>query len=143
MIKNYFNFFKQNFQLQQKIASEYEHQVRNFQLRYNDRHPKSHIWRHMLYTRIFFFYHDGVAFSVEIRLVRFIYAGTSHTFTFYGSLFCAFTHFSTSFIRQAVAEKEVPDSFPALTVPEIVLNVWAGLPPSGFSPRVPTPPLTA
>jgi len=120
-----------------------ERGVQNFQFRYNQAHPNARIWRHMLYKRTFFFFRDGIAFSVQVTLVRFVYAGTSRTFTFYGDLFCAFSHFSSEFIRQAVAEKDIGDSFPALTVPEVVLNVWGSLPPSGFRPRTNPPDITA
>lgn len=143
MIKKYSELFKQNFDFQSKISSDYERGTQNFQFRYNQAHPNARIWRHMLYKRTFFFFRDGIAFSVQVTLVRFVYAGTSRTFTFYGDLFCAFSHFSSEFIRQAVAEKDLGDSFPALTVPEVVLNVWGSLPPSGFRPRTNPPDITA
>lgn len=142
MIKKYSELFKQNFDFQSKISSGYEREVKKFQFCYNQAHPDARIWRHLLYERTFFFFRDGIAFSVQVTLVHFVYAGTSRTFTFYGTLFCAFSHFSTEFIRQAVAEKDLRDSFPALTVPEVVLNVWASLPPSGFRPRSNPPVLT-
>lgn len=133
------DFFKQNFQFQEKISSDYLDQVLKFQSRYNQRHQGSPIWRHGLYTRTFFFYSNGRSLSVEIQIVRFIYAGTNLTFTFYGSLFSAFSHFSREFIRQAVHEKNSPDSFPALTVSSETLEIWANLPDFRFPPRNPAP----
>lgn len=133
------DFFKQNFQFQEKFSSEYHDQARKFQLRYNQHHPGAPIWRHGLYTRTFFFYRNGCPFSVVIQIVRFIYAGTSQTFTFYGSLFSAFSHFSREFIQQAVYEKNSLDSFPALSVSSETLEIWAGLPDFRFPPRVPAP----
>lgn len=133
------DFFKQNFQFQKKFSSEYHSQVKKFQNRYNHLHPDSHIWKHGLYTRTFFFYRNGLSFSVEIQIVRFVYAGTNKTFTFYGTLFSAFSHFSREFIRQAVREKNSPDSFPALTVSIETLAAWEALSDFRFPPRIPAP----
>lgn len=143
MIKNCPVFFKQNFQFQQNILSEYNKQVLDYQFRYNLCHPISHIWRHNLYKRTFFFYKNGCSFSIQISVVRFIYAGTNRTFTFYGSLFSAFSHFSREFIQQAVQEKNIRDSFPALTVSAETLRTWCSLPDFRFPPRSPAPSLPA
>ena len=97
-------FFKHNFSFQQKISSVYNRQALQYQFEYNKKHPDKHIWRHLLYRRTFYFLRHGVYFSVQIEIVRFKYAGTNSTFTFYGDLFLAFSRFSSQFVRQAVSE---------------------------------------
>ncbi len=97
-------FFKHNSSFEQKISSEYNKQAIQYQFDYNKKHPDRHIWRHLIYRRTFYFLRDGVYFSVQIEIVRFKYAGTNSTFTFYGDLFLALSRFSAQFVRQAVKE---------------------------------------
>lgn len=116
--------FKQNFSFQSEIASLYEREAKAFQFRHNLSHPESLIWRHLLYRRTFFFFRNGSSFSVQVELVRFRFAGTNRTFTFYGSLFCAFSHFSKELISQAAAQKDDPFSPAATLVSRETLSRW-------------------
>lgn len=104
IIMNKTGFIKQNFSFQQKTASLYSRQACVFQYRYNRDHPRHRIHRHMLCPRTFHFIHGGHPVLARVCLVRFRFTGTNRTFTFYGSLFVPFSHFSLAFIRQAVAE---------------------------------------
>lgn len=125
MINKYNDFFKHNLQFQKKISDSYDQEARQFQKVYNSKHPGHHIWRHILHARTFFFCRDGVCFSVRVEIVRFLYAGTSHTFTFYGSLFRAFSSFSEEFIRSAASS---PTSIPnevMLAIPPYTVASWA------------------
>ncbi len=135
MIKHHIEFCKKNFQFQQTIQKQYDKEAKNFQYEHNRRHPGRHIWRHVLYTRTYFFYVNGIQLSVEVTIVRFIYAGTGSTFTFYGSLFSAFTAYSLGFIQTAVSEMDDRLSAAALAVSAETLKSWASLPPGGFTPR--------
>lgn len=103
-IMKYNEFFKHNFSFQEKIASHYRQEVYQFQNKHNSSAGSDRIWRHQLYPRTFYFFRNGIAFSVRIYLVRFIYAGTSRTFTFYGTLFCAFSRYSKEFISSVLSE---------------------------------------
>lgn len=122
---NYKDFFKHNFSFQQKILSCYDQEARNFQLQHNASHREHRIWRHMLYKRTFYFFRNGIHFSVEVEIVRFRFAGTNRTFTFYGSLFCSFSHFSKEFISKAVAENTDPFSSVAGLVSTQTILHWA------------------
>ncbi len=124
MIMKNKDFFKPFLDFQLHISERYEQEARDFQRKYNASHPDCHIWRHMLYTRTFYFYHEGQYISVRIEVLRFRYAHTFRTFTFYGSLLCPFSHFSTSFIRQAVAEADLLFSQTASLVSTDTLRRW-------------------
>ena len=94
-------------QVQEETASSYDHEAREHQHSFNQAHPSGHIWRHMLSKRKFTFYREGIAIQIEIEIVRFIFAGTNRTFTFYGTLFYQFYRFSLEFIRAAVRDYEL------------------------------------
>ena len=119
------NFFKHNSHFQSNISECYARQAAVYQSKYNRKHPRQHIWRHMLYKRTFYFYLYGRHISVEVEIVRFRFAGTNVTFTFYGTLFCAYTHFSTQFIKQAVSSSDELLSPSALIVSVKTLKCWA------------------
>lgn len=125
MIMKNKDFFKPFLDFQQHICALYEQEARIFQLRYNASHPDCHIWRHMLYRRTFYFYSGGHHICVCIEILRFRYAHTFRTFTFYGSLLCPFSHFSADFIRQAVAEAVLLFSQTASLVTADTLRRWA------------------
>ncbi len=116
-------FFKHNFSFEQKISSEYNKQAVQYQFLHNLKSPDRRIWRHLLYRRTFYFQRDGVYFSVQIEIVRFKYAGTNTTFTFYGDLFLAFSRFSSQFVRQAVSEG-TNGRFAASIVSKETLTRW-------------------
>ena len=116
-------FFNIKFKnIQDGIAADYDRQARQFQAEYNKKHPGRHIWRHILYRRTFCFFNFGQTFPVTLEIVRFIYAGTNKTFTFYGSLFLPFSHFSKDFMALAVSE---PSGDAALEVSESTVRCWA------------------
>lgn len=123
-IMKYNDFFKYNSKFQKNIFSCYDQQAAAFQSKYNKNHPKQHIWRHMLYKRTFYFSLNGRHISIEIEIVRFRYVGTNKTFTFYGTLFCAYSNFSAEFIKQAVSSSDELLSPSALTVSVKTLNCW-------------------
>lgn len=139
MIMKNKDFFKPFLDFQQHICALYEQEARNFQLRYNASHPDCHIWRHMLYQRTFYFYSGGHHICVCIEILRFRYAHTFRTFTFYGSLLCPFSHFSADFIRQAVAEAGLLFSQTASLVTTDTLRRWAHSMPSAASHSIPCP----
>lgn len=118
------NFFKHNPKFQDNLSSRYEREATVYQSGYNRKHPGKHIWRHMLYKRTFYFYLDGMHISVEVEIVRFRHARTNNTFTFHGTLFCAYSHFSAGFIKQAVSSSGDPLSPSALAVSVKTLNCW-------------------
>jgi len=120
------DFFKYNFHFQNNLSSCYAQQAHAYQLKYNRKHPGQRIWRHMLYKRTFYFFLNGRYISIEIEIVRFRYAGTNTTFTFYGTLFCAYSHFSAQFIKHAVFSSDELFSPSALTVSVKTLNSWKG-----------------
>lgn len=125
MIMRNKDFFKPFLDFQRHISALYERETRSFQFRYNAAHPDCHIWRHMLYQRTFYFYSGGRHISAHIEVLRFRYAHTSRTFTFYGSLLCPFSHFSADFIRQAVAEAGLLFSQTASLVTADTVRRWA------------------
>lgn len=139
MIKQYVGFCKKNFQsqleFQHSVQKQYDREARKFQYEHNQRHPGKRIWRHVLYTRTYFFYVNGSQLSVDVTIVRFIYAGTNGTFTFYGSLFSAFTAYSLSFLHAAVSEMDDSLSAAALAVSAETLRSWSSLPAGGFTAR--------
>lgn len=119
------DFFNPHFYDQlQDISSDYDKQARTFQKEYNFKHPGMHIWRHILYRKTFRFFLSGQMISVDVEIVRFIYAGTNRTFTFYGSFFLPFFHFTKEFMCQAVRS---PDTLPALEVSAETIRRWARL----------------
>ena len=118
------DFFKHNSHFQNKISSSYSKQATVYQSEHNQKHPQQRIWRHMLYKRTFYFSLNGRNVSVEVEIVRFRYVGTNSTFTFYGSLFCAYSHFSVEFIKEAVSSSGELLSQSALTVSIKTLNCW-------------------
>lgn len=120
------NFFKYDSGFQKNISSCYARQAAAYQSKHNQKNPGQRIWRHMLYRRTFYFYLNGRHISVRIEIIRFRYAGTNTTFTFYGTLFCACSHFSAEFIKQAVSSSDELLSPSALTVSVKTLNCWKG-----------------
>lgn len=120
-------FFKQNFSFSKKISSLYEQEARSFQFRHNSSSSSAPVWRHMLYPRTFYFYRNGCVFSVRVKIIRFRFAGTNRTFTFYGSLFRSFSRFSQEFTRLACAEKDDPFSPVSTLVSTETLTRWAAL----------------
>lgn len=117
-------FFKYNSKFQKIVSSCYARQANAYQTKFNRMHPEKRIWRHMLYQRTFYFSLNGRHICVAVELVRFRYVGTNATFTFYGTLFCAYSHFSTEFIKQAVSSSDELLSPSALTVSINTLNIW-------------------
>lgn len=89
--------------LQAEISFLYNREAKRFQHLYNSANPTAHIWRKMLYTRVFCFLHNGDLVYVKVELVRFIYVASGKTFTFYGSLFLPRTKYSREFISAAVS----------------------------------------
>ena len=85
------------------ISEKYDQEARQFQRKYNREHPDRHIWRHLLYKRTFFFCKEGKRISVKIEIVRFIFAGTNRTMTFYGSMFLPRSSFSKQFQKHSVS----------------------------------------
>ncbi len=130
MIMKNKDFFKPFLDFQLHISARYEQEARDFQLKYNASHPDCHIWRHMLYRRTFDFYHEGQHLSACIEVLRFRYAHTFRTFTFYGSLLCPFSHFSAGFIRQAIAEAGLLLSQTASLVSADTIRRWTLTMPS-------------
>lgn len=143
MIKNMNHFFKKNLQCQQKFSLLYKKEASDYQASYNRRHPQHPIWRHMLYTRTFYVFWQGGLYVIRIPIVRFLFAGTSKTFSFYGSLFCAFSHYARPFIHLAISDSDNPDSPVSLTVLPRTLKRWAALPAGAFPPRSPAPDISA
>ncbi|MGN0398785.1 MAG: hypothetical protein ACI4EO_01540 [Blautia sp.] len=126
-IMNHNEFFKQNFLFQRNFHIQYEKEARSFQSHYNSVHPSHRIWRHQLYLRTFFFYRNGFSFSIQVRVVRFIFAGTGKTFTFYGSLFSAFSRFSKELISQIVSDHTDPFCTAASLVSSETAAHWKAL----------------
>ena len=112
------------FQFRQHISDEYDRQARAFQKEYNLSHPDQHLWRHILYKRTFRFFKNGQAIPVDLEIVRFIYAGTNSTFTFYGSLFLPFFRFPITFMEQAVCS---PSGTAAMEVSADTVSRWGNL----------------
>ena len=103
------------------ISEIYDREDRQFQQKYNHEHPGRHIWRHILHKRVFFFFTDKKWISVEVEIVRFIYAGTNKTMTFYGSMFLAYSSFSKQLQKCAV---DAPKSICARTVCYRKIRKW-------------------
>lgn len=135
----HYDFFKYDLDVQNKFSSLYAREAVIYQSKYNRKHPDRHIWRHLLYRRTFYFFLNGRYISAQIEIVRFRHAGTNRTFTFYGTLFCPYSHFSSDFIKQAVSGSKQPDNPAALTVSVDTLKCWKTwlLNGRGFSPEIP------
>jgi len=99
-----------------KTQMRYRNEADTFQHRYNEKN-KIHIWRHMLYSRIFHFYINGDLISVPVEIIRFIFAGSNKTFSFYGSLLLPRTTYSVPLLKNWINSK------PAFLSPE-VCNRW-------------------
>ena len=120
-------FFKQNFSFQEKISSSYTKQTLRYQYLHNQSHPHRRIWRHLIYRRTFYFLHCGQYISGQVEIVRFRYAGTNCTFTFYGDLFLAFSRFSSQFVRLAVSEADSIRGLASSVVSQDTLKHWKGV----------------
>ena len=106
--------------LQAEISKGYDLQARKFQNDYNDKQTQNHIWRHALYKRSICFQRDGMKLPVTIEIIRFIVAGTSKTFTFYGNILIPYLRFAREFIKTALSSP----SDTALEVSEETLQRW-------------------
>ena len=67
---------------------------------------------------------SNFAVFVDLENVRFIYAGTNSTFTFYGSLFLPFFRFPLESMRQAVS---FPSGIAAMEVSADTVSRWSKL----------------
>ena len=116
-------------QLQDEIQARYNRLARSYQYKHNTSHPDGRIWRHMLCTRTFTFFRSGTAVEITVEIVRFIFAGTHHTFTFYAGLFLPFSRYAAEFVRSAIS---LPESGAALCVSRETICRWKRLPlPAG------------
>ena len=120
VFKKLFNKTQSTDSLQVEISKNYDLQARKFQNNYNSKHPQNHIWRHTLYKRTICFQRDGMKLPVTIEIVRFIVAGTSKTFTFYGNILIPYLRFAREFINSALSSSD--DA--ALEVSEETLHRW-------------------
>ena len=68
----------------EEAQERYDAEVSQFQHSYNEKHPLQHIWRHIISKRRITVLYESEDVSVVIQVVRFVYARTSQTFTFYG-----------------------------------------------------------
>ena len=68
----------------EEAQERYDAEVSQFQHSYNEKHPLQHIWRHIIAKRRITVLYESEDVSVVIQVVRFVYAHTSQTFTFYG-----------------------------------------------------------
>jgi len=118
--------FKNNLNFQHIFSSCYAKQAAAYQAEYNQKNPRQRIWRHMLYKRTFYFFLDGRHVSVDIEIVRFRHARTNNTFTYYGTLFCAYSFFSVQFKRHAVCSSDELLSPSAVIISVKTLNCWRG-----------------
>lgn len=121
------DFFKQNFIFQKKIILKYKEEARDFQQQYNLAHPEHRIWKHRYGLRTFYFFVQGSLIYVQVQILRFRFAGTNRTFTFYGSLFCAFSRFSRNFMAQAVAQADLLFSELSTLLSPKTLSRWESL----------------
>lgn len=124
---NHQDFFKQNFAFQKKIILKYKYEAQDFQQQYNLAHPQRRIWKHRYGLRTFYFFVQGSLIYVRVKILRFRFAGTNRTFTFYGSLFCAFSRFSRDFMAQAVAQAGFLFSALSTLLSPKTLSRWASL----------------
>lgn len=98
LCKPYFSSF------QLEIPSLYYRESLRFQEAHNASGSAQRIWRHGLYRRVFRFFLHGSLVCVEVELVRFLYAGTNRSFTYYGSLFLPYTSFAKELISSALSD---------------------------------------
>lgn len=112
--------------LAHSMQARYSREVASFQQNYNSRHAR-HIWRHALYKRQILCLLNEDDVSVTIRIVRFLIAGTSETFTFYGSILLPRTAFSFPILAEWIHRK------PAILSPHIV-HRWADIVSRGEDP---------
>lgn len=89
---------------QSEIPSLYYRESLRFQETHNAKETAHRIWRHGLYHRVFRFFLHGCLVCVEVSLVRFLYAGTNRSFTYYGSLFLPYTSFARDLILSALSD---------------------------------------
>ena len=132
-------FCKKNLSIQQNISSLYNRLAVKFQYEHNQRQPHQRIWRHMLYPRTFFFFLHGTVISVQVEIVRFRFAGTNRTFTYYGPFFLPYSKFSRPFIHAALRADDMDTESPSLMVSCDTLASWRSrffrfLPASGTTP---------
>lgn len=95
---------KEEADLTRQFQSQYDKECQAYQMTYNQRHPGAHIWRHLIYSRTIHFLRNGADITCVIRIVRFIFAGTNSSFTFYGSLILPRTHFSFPMLRDWIRQ---------------------------------------
>lgn len=124
---NHHELFKHNLSFQKKIILQYIEEAENFQCQHNLTHPDQRIWKHRYDLRTFYFFDHGSFLYAQVRILRFRFAGTNRTFTFYGSLFCAFSHFAKTFMSQAVAQADVLLGELSTLVSIQTLSRWASL----------------
>ncbi len=119
--------FKDNFSFSNKISACYDQEARKFQKEYNRSHPGCHIWRHVLSRRTFFFCSHGHHFAASVEIVRFLFAHSNRTFTFYGSLFLPGSPFPVQFVQQALAESYDPCGSASSLVHPCTLRRWGSV----------------
>lgn len=86
--------------LSARIQHHYNQQVLEFQFKHNLMNPSQKIWRHILCRRAISFLINGNEVAVIITVVRFVYARSTTTFTFYGSLLLPRTHYSFPLLKR-------------------------------------------
>ena len=64
-----------------------------------------HIWRHIIAKRRITVLYESEDVSVVIQVVRFVYAHTSQTFTFYGTLLLRRTHYAFHLLRKWIGSR--------------------------------------
>ena len=126
--------------LRSEVQSRYDRAAKDFQYRHNQTPGARRIWRHMICRRTFLFLLSGRLVSVTIEIVRFVYAGTHQTFTFYGDLFVPRSHYPVEFIRNAIADRR---SDYALCVSTATLRRWEKAGFSAPSPKTTLQPYAA
>ena len=89
----------------EEAQERYDAEVSQFQHSYNEKHPLQHIWRHIIAKRRITVLYESEDVSVVIQVVRFVYAHTSQTFTFYGTLLLRRTHYAFHLLRKWIGSR--------------------------------------
>lgn len=110
--------------ISERISELYDQETRKFQKAHNHKNLDSHIWRHILHRRTFYFNVKDTIVAVSVEIVRFRVAHTNLTFTFYGSLFLPYTSHSRQLISNVV---DNPTCGTALLFDTATVQGWTAL----------------
>ena len=83
-----------------EAQERYDAEAKRYQIDYNRKNPSHRIWRHILARRKITTLYESEDITIEIIVVRFVFAHTSQTFTFYGTLLLRRTHYAFHLLQE-------------------------------------------